>query len=707
MKPRVQLALIALVIIVILIGEAIVYVPQRSTGTTVVIKSYPSPDALIQALADGEVDVAPLENAAPQTLLQLKSDPNLNVVPIGNFGFTYIGFNLRNSPLKNQVFREAMLYGFNRERAVNNALAGYGETLNPGLFSSAYAGLGWRNESIDSYPYDPAKASELLDSAGYTQSSTGVRVNPSTGQQLRTMFIFSKLTDPDAVAAGNLFAQDMQAIGLPIISFPETNIDFYSQVSITYYFDLYIETVPANAAPTWLYDLFAGIRNVYPAPLSTNLVGYNNSTFNANAKQLMTASNLDVARQAAFRCQEQLSLDLPALPVYSKNLLIVEQKGVFNITPITGSIPDTIAASLENTTGTVRIGEVGGLSDVNPATPLGGADSLALRLITTPLLTRAPNGLPQPGLVDRWEMSDNSTTLTLTVNQGSGFQEGSPTTAHDLVATMNWLLTNTLPSSPLYATLKSIRGVTEADPYTVRISLKQSNYFAVYQMADLFALPANSLPQGNGPLALLLSGALQSSGPFELERFVQGAEADLRSKAPIGGLTLAGVQGQDLSGYSVGGSQIQLRSQPLNYGGQLIENATFTALIQNGNGTTQIPGVYVGLGVYEVNLNLNVYGLSLGNHVVTTELYGQLPTGVILQFSRQDLVVHPPQFLGQIVVYFLAIVAVCFVAVRGVRGKRRAVGRGRTRGGKAIAKRRTVQRVRRTRNLKKESARVY
>jgi ABC-type transport system substrate-binding protein len=695
-KAKFQFLFIAIVIILILIGETMVYVPQRSIGATVVIKSYPSTNALVQAVTNGQVDIAPLQNVAPQTLLQLKNDPNLSIIPIGNFGFTYIGLNLRNSPLNNSVFREAMLYGFNRERVLSDALAGYGEILNPGLFSSAYAALGWRNESVDSYPYDPAKASKLLDSIGFTQTSTGIRVDSSTGQQLRTMFIFSKLTDPQAVAAANMFAEDMQAIGLPIISFPETDIDFHSQVSVTYYFDLYIQTESANAAPTWLYDLFAGVNNIYPAPLSTNLVGYDSSTFNQCAGQLMTASNSDSAKAAALKCQEELSLDLPAFPVYSKNLLIVEHKASFNITPITGSISDTIAASVANMTGgsLVRIGEVGGLTDINPAISLGAADSLALRLITAPLLRYGMDGLLLPGLVDQWQMSDNATSLTLDLRRGASFQDGSPTTSHDLAATLNWLVTNMLPSSPLYPIMKTIRNITEVDAYTITISLSQSNSFAIYEIGNLFALHANWLPQSNGPLALLLSGALQSSGPFELARFVQGVEADLEYAPSSEGsrlLTLTGVQGQDVFGFPVGGSELQIRSEPLSYGGQSIENSTFTARIQNGNATIEIPGTYMGFGIYQANLNLNGEGISLGKHLVTTELYGQFPSGVILQFDQQILTIHQPWFLGQIIVYLLGVVAVGFIAYSAALRKRK-IARRRVRRGRRTSARRPRRR---------------
>ena len=682
MKPRAQLLFIGLVIIVIIVGEALVLVPSQSAAKIVVIKSYPSTDALVQGVSSGEVDIAPLEDLAPQTLSQLKNDPNLSIVPVGNFGFTYIGLNLRNTPLNNSVFREAMLYGFNRERVVNEVLAGYGETLNPGFFSSAYGSLGWRNDSIESYPYNPEKASALLDSIGFTRSSSGVRTNPATGQLLRTMMVFSKLSAPEAVAAANLFAEDMQALGLPVISFPETDFDFNGQ-KVNYYFDMYIDTEPASIAPTWMYDLFAGVNDLYPAPLSTNLVGYHNATFDECAKQLVTASDLGSAKAAALKCQEQLSFDLPAIPVYSKSLLIVERRGALTIHPVTGSIPDTIAASLANMMepGVVKIGEVAGLTDINPTIALGSADSLVLRLITNPLLIHGPDGSIQPGVVQQWQMTDNNTNLRLSLRSDLEFQDGTTTTAGDLTATLNWLVANMLPSSPLYPILNTVTGITELNDHTVSISFSKPNFYAAYEIGNLFALPANLLPKANGPLALLLSDAFARSGTYALTRFVEGTEVDLQSAALRGAnsaVTLSGVQAEDFSGTAVGGSQIQIRSQPFVYEGQTITNATFTANILVGGSVNPIQGSYVSFGIYGANLNLNDQRLSAGNYEVSTELYAQLPSHVVIQFAQQDLVVHSPQLIWQFALVFVALVAVGW-AVYSARAKSKRIAARRVR----------------------------
>jgi len=279
-------------------------------------------------------------------------------------------------------------------------------------------------------------------------------------------------------------------------------------------------------------------------------------------------------------------------------------------------------------------------------------------------------------------MADNATNLTLDLQQGSQYSTGLPVTAQDLAATLNWLVTNAVPSTSLYPVLSKIGNITVVDYHRISISLKQSDYFAAYEMGDLFALPSRLLPNDGGPLALLLSGALRSSGSFALVRFVQSSEVDLQRLPTVTlgtGVTLNGVQGQNIFGFVAGGSQVQIISRPLYYEGQPLGNATYTVSVQNASSQVMIEGSHVGFGIYSATLNLNNQMISEGNDVVTTELYAQLPTGVLLQFDEQILVVHPPELAWQILVYLVAMLvvglAVYNFALVSRRGRARRVRR--------------------------------
>jgi ABC-type transport system substrate-binding protein len=706
MNKRLSITLTIIILLLVASGIAVSVNQPRERG--VIIRTYSSNDTILQAVRDGDVDVAYLDNAAPSTLAQLKNDPSVNVVSIPSFGFTYIGMNMRNAPLDNATFRKAMLYGFNRQYALKTLLAGYGEVLTPGLFSSAYDGLGWRNSSVDAYPYDPQRAGSLLDSLGYTGSSGEIRVDPSTGQQMRTMFIFSRLSDPSSVAVGDLFARDMRAIGIPVISFPVSDVDFNLQTRMTYYFDMYVDTVSTGPAPTWLATLFASSSDTSPAPLATNLVGYHNGTFDASVEQLMTANNPAVARNAAYRCQEQLDLDVPAIPVYSKDLILVTRPG-FQLDSVTGSADTTLAESLVvASAGTITIGETKGLTSLNPSLAMGPAELLTLRLITQPLFETDANGTLLPGIANGWSLTNNSTDLSIVLRQGASFGDGTPITSHDVASTIQWLMRNANPSSPFYSVVNETSSVAEVDSRTVEITLHQPNSLAAQQFASFFVLPADRLPSINTPLSLLSSGGLVSSGPFAIVRFVQGSEVDLvyNTLLPKGvwltasSSNLYGVEGQDLSGSLVGGSQIRVLSQPMTYQGQQITNATANAQISNSNGeiNATIQGSYFGFGVYQSALNLNNQTLSPGTYNVQTELFAELPSGAMIQFDQKSLTISPPLFVGQVIVYAVALALFSVVTLLSLGAKKGAPRRRKSRRKSSVKRKpRTLNRSRRKR----------
>ncbi len=69
----------------------------------------------------------------------------------------------KNRPFDDVRVRQAVNYAVNREAILKSILEGYGELLH-GPFSSAWLGY---DPSLQPYPYDPARARQLLAEAGY------------------------------------------------------------------------------------------------------------------------------------------------------------------------------------------------------------------------------------------------------------------------------------------------------------------------------------------------------------------------------------------------------------------------------------------------------------------------------------------------------------------------------------------------------------
>jgi peptide/nickel transport system substrate-binding protein len=116
--------------------------------------------AKLQALESGEIDGYDL--VAPQDIPTLKN-AGFQILSRPPFNVAYVGFN-ESPPLDNQLVREAVAYGLDRQSVVNSFYGGRAQVatqfMPPQLF-------GW-SKNVQKYTYDPNKAKALLKQAGMT-----------------------------------------------------------------------------------------------------------------------------------------------------------------------------------------------------------------------------------------------------------------------------------------------------------------------------------------------------------------------------------------------------------------------------------------------------------------------------------------------------------------------------------------------------------
>jgi peptide/nickel transport system substrate-binding protein len=116
--------------------------------------------AKLQALQSGEIDGYDL--VAPQDIPTLKN-AGFQILSRPPFNVAYVGFN-ETPPLDNQLVREAVAYGLDRQSVVNSFYGGRAQVatqfMPPQLF-------GW-SKNVQKYTYDPNKSKALLKQAGMT-----------------------------------------------------------------------------------------------------------------------------------------------------------------------------------------------------------------------------------------------------------------------------------------------------------------------------------------------------------------------------------------------------------------------------------------------------------------------------------------------------------------------------------------------------------
>lgn len=124
----------------------------------------------IQGLSAGEVDIDRIP-AAPENIEMLKSAGFIEMQLYPENGYAFIGLNLKNEKFKDKKVRQALTYGLNRKGFIDARYKGYGEVCNVPMSQVSWA----YNEDINKYEYNPEKANQLLEEAGWLKKDDGFR----------------------------------------------------------------------------------------------------------------------------------------------------------------------------------------------------------------------------------------------------------------------------------------------------------------------------------------------------------------------------------------------------------------------------------------------------------------------------------------------------------------------------------------------------
>jgi len=119
--------------------------------------------ARLQALQTGEIQG--MDGVNPADFGTIRSNKSLKLLLRPPFSVGYVGINQAIPPMDKLQVRQALAYGLDRKTVATAFYAGQGTPANqflpPALFGFAKTG-------VPSYPYDPDKAKQLLQSAGLT-----------------------------------------------------------------------------------------------------------------------------------------------------------------------------------------------------------------------------------------------------------------------------------------------------------------------------------------------------------------------------------------------------------------------------------------------------------------------------------------------------------------------------------------------------------
>jgi len=270
------------------------------------------PDALVRALElrKGSADLE-VSTLAPDMIPVLAKQATLAVTQRPGTNFTYLGLNIEDPILAHREVRQALAYATDRDALIRYLLHGQARVAS-GILPPDH----WAYEpNVTQYTLDPARAEQLLDSAGFPRKPNGPRLHitlkTSTDEQFRLI--------------GAALQEQWRRLGVELELRP---LEFATLLSdaVKGNFQLnLLRWVGANNDPDIFEFVYSSKR--FP-PDGANRGHYRNPRIDALTDQIRTEMDREKRKALCSEVQKILAVDLPYLPLWFTDSVSVHRRAL-------------------------------------------------------------------------------------------------------------------------------------------------------------------------------------------------------------------------------------------------------------------------------------------------------------------------------------------------------------------------------------------
>jgi len=280
-----------------------------------------------QFIETGETDYGSF-SATQDNIDKLEKLGFLNLIPNTASNYGFIQFNLEHEHLQDKRVRQALTYGLNRQLIYVDSRQGAARLANipssPILWS-------YTEEDINPYPYDPEKAKQLLDEAGWVVGSDGIR--EKNGKKLEIHYLGSKSANTDVFIA--VAKENYEALGIKFV--PEQFPDFNTLVSKVESGDYDM----ASFSTTIISDPSQGVSQFVKGETK----GYSNPKLDELYEKGLATSDIEERKKIYHEMFKILNDELPVMFTnYTKSVIAINGRiDGFVLNPLAGiaySLPD-------------------------------------------------------------------------------------------------------------------------------------------------------------------------------------------------------------------------------------------------------------------------------------------------------------------------------------------------------------------------------
>jgi peptide/nickel transport system substrate-binding protein len=245
---------------------------------------------------------------------------------LGN-GYTYLGFNLKKPPFNDIRVRQALNYAIDKDEVIKGVLLGLGESI-----SSPYKpATRWNNPNLSPYPYNPSKALELLQEAGFKKNNDGILMK--NGKPLKFEIITNQNKQREMTAV--VIQKRLQEIGVDVSIRVIEWASFVNRFIKTGDFDVVVLGWSLSLDP----DQYNIWHSSQQGPGQFNFLGYSNKNVDRLLELGRKELNVSKREEIYHKFSKYLLEDSPIIYLYAGyGLSAVHKrvKGIKNPAPPAG-----------------------------------------------------------------------------------------------------------------------------------------------------------------------------------------------------------------------------------------------------------------------------------------------------------------------------------------------------------------------------------
>jgi peptide/nickel transport system substrate-binding protein len=280
------------------------YTPGEPAFDELVMRIIPDAAARVAAFEKGEVDML-YNNSMPFTEIErIRKFPNVEIKASNVSGAAFLGIiNMKSKPYDDVRVRQALAHGINRGFIRDNVMPGFAENQIGPLPPS----MDLANTNLKDYDYDPKRANEILDAAGYARKADGSRF------EFRLLWAAH---DIRVTKMADVIRQNLSDVGITVSLQPLERAALNQKGYISEQFDMIIDSYAQGPDPDIGTERLYVTSNIHTPPaVFTNNSSYSNPEVDKLFAEQRMQTDPAKRKEIYDHIQEILWKAVPVLPI--------------------------------------------------------------------------------------------------------------------------------------------------------------------------------------------------------------------------------------------------------------------------------------------------------------------------------------------------------------------------------------------------------